>query len=254
MNLLLCNDDGFDSEGIKVLAKKLSQKHKVYIVAPDSNRSAVSHHITMFKENALIKLDDNLYSCSGFPVDCVFTGIESSLFGVKIDAVISGINRGANMGTDIIYSGTCAVARQGVLSGLPSVAFSLQSSEAEDNWEDHFNFEPIADFALNNLEKLLSLARTEPPRAFVNVNALSRDSYEGAVITNKLCVREYNDKVISIHDKDDKYHTEFIMGHNQTPVIPDTDYGICMSGRIAVTVVYADPVCPNLVDDMQFSL
>ena len=136
MNLLLCNDDGFDSEGIKVLAKKLSQKHKVYIVAPDSNRSAVSHHITMFKENTLIKLDDNLYSCSGFPVDCVFTGIESSLFGVKIDAVISGINRGANMGTDIIYSGTCAVARQGVLSGLPSVAFSLQSSEAEDNWED----------------------------------------------------------------------------------------------------------------------
>ncbi len=254
MNLLLCNDDGFDSEGIKVLAKKLFQKHKVYIVAPDSNRSAVSHHITMFKENTLIKLDDNLYSCSGFPVDCVFTGIESSLFGVKIDAVISGINRGANMGTDIIYSGTCAVARQGVLSGLPSVAFSLQSSEAEDNWEDHFNFEPIADFALNNLEKLLSLARTEPPRAFVNVNALSRDSYEGAVITNKLCVRQYNDKVIAVHDKDDKYHTEFIMGHNQTPVIPDTDYGICMSGRITVTVVYADPVCPNLVDDMQFSL
>ena len=54
MNLLLCNDDGFDSEGIKVLAKKLSQKHKVYIVAPDSNRSAVSHHITMFKENTLV--------------------------------------------------------------------------------------------------------------------------------------------------------------------------------------------------------
>ena len=254
MNLLLCNDDGFDSEGIKVLAKKLSQKHKVYIVAPDSNRSAVSHHITMFKENTLVKLDDNLYSCSGFPVDCVFTGIESSLFGVKIDAVISGINRGANMGTDIIYSGTCAVARQGVLSGLPSVAFSLQSSAAEDNWEDHFNFEPIADFALNNLEKLLSLARTEPPRAFVNVNALSRESYEGAVITNKLCIRQYNDKVIAVHDKDDKYHTEFIMGHNQTPVVPDTDYGICMSGRIAVTVVYADPVCPQIVDDMQFSL
>ena len=232
MNLLLANDDGFDSEGIKVLARKLSQKHNVYIVAPDSNRSAVSHHITMFKENKLVKLADNLYSCTGYPVDCVFTGIESSLFGVKMDGVISGINRGANMGTDIIYSGTCAIARQGVLSGIPSVAFSLQSSEAE----------------------LLLLARTEPPRAFVNVNALSRDSYDGVVITNKLCIRQYNDKVISIHDKDDKYHTEFVMGHNKTQAIPDTDYGISSSGRIAVTVVYADPVCPEIVDDIDFSL
>ena len=191
MNLLLANDDGFDSEGIKVLARKLSQKHNVYIVAPDSNRSAVSHHITMFKENKLVKLADNLYSCTGYPVDCVFTGIESSLFGIKMDGVISGINRGANMGTDIIYSGTCAIARQGVLSGIPSVAFSLQSSEAEDNWEDHFNFEPMADFALKNLEKLLSMARLEPPRAFVNVNALSRDSYDGVVIISIIYRKAY---------------------------------------------------------------
>ena len=254
MNLLLANDDGFDSEGINVLAKKLAQKHNVYIVAPDSNRSAVSHHITMFKENKLVKLADNIYSCTGYPVDCVFTGIESSLFGVKIDGVISGINRGANMGTDIIYSGTCAVARQGVLSGIPSVAFSLQSSESEDNWEDNFNFEPLADFALKNIEKLLSMAKTEPPRAFVNVNALSCDHYDSAVIANKLCIRKYNDKVIAIHDQDDKYHTEFIMGHNKTEPVPDTDYGICSTGRIAISVVYADPVCLNLVDDMDFSM
>ncbi len=254
MNLLLSNDDGFDSEGIKILAEKLSQKHKVYILAPDSNRSAVSHHITMFKENKLVKVDENIWACSGYPVDCVFAGIESSLFGVKIDAVISGINRGANMGTDIIYSGTCAIARQAVLSGLPSVAFSLQSADKEDNWESDFNFTPLAGFALKNLEKLLSLARTRAPRAFVNVNALSKDSYEEAIITNKLCIRQYNDKVISIHDKDDKYHTEFIMGHNETPFIEDTDYGICKSGRIAVSVVYADPLCPQIVDDMEFSL
>ena len=254
MNLLLSNDDGFNSEGIKVLAKKLSVMHKVFIIAPDSNRSAVSHHITMFKENGLIKLDENIYSCTGYPVDCVFTGIESSILGVKIDGVISGINRGANMGTDIIYSGTCAVARQGVLSGIPSVAFSLQSADTEDNWENDFNFEPLADFAAKNIEKLLSMAKTEPPRAFVNVNALSLDHYDGVVITNKLCVRQYNDKVVVVHDKDDKYHTEFVMGHNKTPDIPDTDYGICSSGRIAVSVVYADPVCPNLVDDLDFSL
>ena len=254
MNLLLSNDDGFDSEGIKTLAEKLSQKHKVFIIAPDSNRSAVSHHITMFNHNGLIKLDDNIYSCTGYPVDCVFTGLSSSLLGVKIDGVISGINRGANMGTDILYSGTCAVARQAVINGVPSVAFSLQSADKEDNWEDNFNFEPLADFALKNIEKLLSMAKITPPRAFVNVNALSVDKYKGVVVTNKLCVRQYNDKVLAIHDGNDKYHTEFVMGHNETPDIPDTDYGICKSGRIAVSVVYADPVCPNLVDDIDFSL
>lgn len=254
MNLLLANDDGFDSEGIKVLAKKLSQKHKVFIVAPDSNRSAVSHHITMFNHNSLVKLDDNIYSCSGYPVDCVFVGLSSSLLGVKIDGVISGINRGANMGTDIIYSGTCAIARQAVLNGVPAVALSIQSAAAEDNWENDFKFDAIADFACKNLEKLLSLAKTTPPRAFVNVNALSRDSYEGVVMTDRLCIRQYNDSVLAIHDKDDKYHTEFVMGHNKTEIIPDTDYGICCAGKIAVSVVYADPLCPNLVDDMEFSL
>ena len=85
MNLLLSNDDGFDSPGIKILAQKLAENHKVFIVAPDSNRSAVSHHITMYKQNKMIKLDENIWSFSGFPVDCVFVGLESNMFGVKID-------------------------------------------------------------------------------------------------------------------------------------------------------------------------
>ena len=87
MNLLLSNDDGFDSEGLKILADKLSQKHSVYIIAPDSNRSAVSHHITMVKANTMTKLADNIWSCSGYPVDCVFTGLESNVLGVQRDGV-----------------------------------------------------------------------------------------------------------------------------------------------------------------------
>ena len=75
MNLLLSNDDGFASEGLNILAKKLSEKHKVFIIAPDSNRSAVSHHITMVTQNNMTKLADNIWSCSGYPVDCVFTGL-----------------------------------------------------------------------------------------------------------------------------------------------------------------------------------
>ena len=254
MNLLLSNDDGFDSEGLKVLADKLAQKHKVYIIAPSSNRSAVSHHITMKESNSLIKFSENIWSCSGYPVDCVLTGLESNILGVKIDAVISGINKGANMGTDIIYSGTCAVARQGVLSGVPSIAVSSDPIDWGTIDKEGFKFEALATFIADNLEKLISLARLDFPRAFVNVNALSTDSYKGAKIVQGLCRRAYGDKVAAIHDKDDKYHTEFIMGRNHTELLDYTDYGACRNGYIAVSVVYADPVGPESVDDMEFSV
>lgn len=254
MNLLLSNDDGFDSEGLKILAEKLAERHSVYIIAPSSNRSAVSHHITMKENNTLIQIADNIWSCSGYPVDCVMTGLGSCIPGVKIDGIVSGINKGANMGTDIIYSGTCAVARQGVLSGVPSIAVSVDPIDWSTIETDGFKFTALATFVANNLEKLFSLSRMEYPRAFVNINALSVDSYKGAKITGEPCKRLYGDKVVAIHDKDDKYHTEFIMGRNQTELLENTDYGLCRNGYIAISVIYADPICPESVDDMEFSL
>ena len=83
------------------------------------------------------------------------------------------------MGTDIVYSGTCAVARQGVLSGVPSVAVSLDPVSWDTIDKEGFKFEALADFTAKNIEKLLGLAKTTPPRAFVNINALSIDSYQG---------------------------------------------------------------------------
>ena len=257
MNLLLSNDDGFDSEGLNILAKKLSEKHKVFIIAPDSNRSAVSHHITMTTPNIMTKLDENIWSCSGYPVDCVFTGLESNVLGVKIDGVVSGINRGANMGTDIVYSGTCAIARQAVLSGVPGVAVSLDPVSWETVKTDGMKYEALAKFTAENIEKLLGLAKITPPRAFVNINAMSVDSYKGVRFADKPCVREYGDKTIVVHDKDDKYHTEFVMGGNKMPVLEDTDHGICRTGYIAVSLVYADPIfeeIAKIVDYKDFSL
>ena len=257
MNLLLSNDDGFDSEGINILAKKLSQNHNVYLIAPDSNRSAVSNHISMTASNTLVKIYENIWSCSGYPGDCVFVGLESNLLGVKIDGVVSGINKGANMGTDIIYSGTCAIARQAVLSGIPAVALSLDPVSWDTIKQDGFKFEALADFASKNIEKLLSLSKMEPPRAFVNINALSVENYKGVKFAEKPCTRVYGDKTIVIHDKDDKYHTEFVMGRNQTPLLSNTDFGICREGYIEISLVYADPIfaeMPKIVDYKDFSL
>ena len=193
MNLLLTNDDGYSAIGLNVLLDYLSKKHNVFVVAPEGNRSAVSHCITMHKNLVVKQYDKNVWSCSGSPVDCVVTVLKSSLLPTKIDAVISGINAGANIGTDILYSGTCAAAREGVLHEIPSVAFSLDiTNECNVDYKD---FEGLADFALKNLESLISLSKTDRPYAFVNVNGLAVPEYKGAVLTKELSHRKYEDFV-----------------------------------------------------------
>lgn len=256
MNLLLTNDDGFGAEGLVALANRLSKEHNVYVIAPDGNRSAVSHHITMYSGNTVKKISETEYTCSGYPVDCVFAGVVSNLLDVKIDGVISGINTGSNIGTDIIYSGTCAAARQGVLHNVPSVAVSVGGDFDGTSWDKiNFKYEAIADFVAKNLEKLLSLARLEPPRAFVNVNGAALDSYKGVKIANSLCVRRYGDSVkMNPKGENGSYQSEFVFGNNKTEDVAGTDYNICKNGYIAVSLVYADPLAKEYIDDTDFSL
>jgi hypothetical protein len=115
MNILITNDDGYEAEGIKVLAEELSKNHNVYVLAPSSNRSAVSNCVSIREMLELKKINDKLWTLSGFPADCVITAMRSGIFeGIEFDVVLSGINKGPNLGTDIVYSGTCAGARQAV--------------------------------------------------------------------------------------------------------------------------------------------
>ena len=125
--VLVTNDDGIEGEGLKVLVDSLKKVADVYVLAPDSNRSAVSSKISMWNNLVLKKHGEQFYSCSGMPADCVICAVKSQFFGVEFDAVISGINAGPNLGTDVIYSGTCAAARQAVLMGLAGIAVSLES-------------------------------------------------------------------------------------------------------------------------------
>lgn len=254
MNLLLTNDDGYDSPGLKALAERLAQDNSVYILAPDSNRSAVSHHFTMFRKNTFTKISENVYACSGYPADCTFAGAIGNLFDVKIDAVIAGINIGANMGTDIIYSGTCAAARQAVLIGLPGIAVSIDPVDWQKAEKEGFKFTAVADFLAKNLEKLIFLCSLEYPRAFVNINASSLDSYKGAKLANELCVRNYGDSIKFKKDGEKISESEIVMGQNHTEVLPETDFGISRSGYIAVSKVYADPMAERIVDGISFSM
>ena len=254
MKILLANDDGIEAKGINVLAARLEKDgHDVYVIAPDSNRSAVSHHITMYNVNILKEDGKKRWACSGYPSDCVCIGLKSDLFDFKFDVVISGINEGANMGTDIVYSGTCGAARQAVLDGVPGIALSVDPEEWTPECRAKMKYEAMADFAAKNLEQLIALAQTDSPRIFVNVNGASADSYRGVKYCEKLCVRDYGDR-LKIVDNKGITETHFVPGGAIPRPDMESDAYAVKEGYIALSRVYAEPLATEIVDGMQFKL
>ena len=213
-----------------------------YVISPDGNRSAVSNHIIMHKPLRLTPHGKNRWASEGNPVDCVICALKSKLFGdVQFDAVVSGINKGANMGTDIVYSGTAAASRQSVLYGKPGIALSVET------YDGSWKFAPLADFAAKNLEKLVALCTKE---AFVNVNAASRDAYDGVSFTST-SKRDYRDKVDIQTETDGAVYGYFTGGNIRTEGADDSDFAAVTSGRISVSLIQAEPTsvripCKNL--------
>ena len=155
MKILICNDDGIESKGLKALAEKLSANNEVLVIAPDGNRSACSHTLTV---RDTVKIDEydklercKAYKISGFPADCV--KIARHIFSDFVpDVVLSGINKGHNLGSDIHYSGTVAIAYEAAFFGLPSFAFSAFSHGESD-------FELLSDYAVKIISELMPLTQ-----------------------------------------------------------------------------------------------
>ncbi|KAA3633978.1 MAG: 5'/3'-nucleotidase SurE, partial [Calditrichaeota bacterium] len=125
LKILVTNDDGYFSDGIKALAKELSKKHKIYLVAPDREQSASSHSLTLNHPLRMTKIDKTIYTTDGTPTDCVMLAMHLLYKGKKPDMIVSGINHGANMGDDVTYSGTIAAAIEGSILQVPSIAVSM---------------------------------------------------------------------------------------------------------------------------------
>ena len=259
MNVLLTNDDGIDGEGLIVMKRFLEQAgHSVYVVAPDGNRSGVSMAISLFDEHTIVKHGTNMWSYSGTPADCVITALTSELIPVRIDAVVSGINAGANIGTDVIYSGTCGAARQAALYGYPGIALSLEKEPLSD-W-DYFNFEPLASFAASNLEEICRAASLENPRGFVNINACNIKEFKSVVVCDSLSVRNYNDRKL-IEETEDVtsdgkpvFRVRFRDSDIQTSAACKSDYHAVSNGCIALSLVQAEPGAMKVEKDMNFAL
>jgi 5'-nucleotidase len=129
MRILLSNDDGYQARGLRILAKCLAEFAEVTIVAPDRNRSGASNSLTLDQPLRVECIEPNVYSVNGTPTDCVHVAI-TGLLDDEPDMVVSGINHGANLGDDVLYSGTVAAAMEGRFLGLPAVAVSLVLAES----------------------------------------------------------------------------------------------------------------------------
>jgi 5'-nucleotidase len=231
MNILATNDDGITSDGIEKLSEALRKAgHRVLVVAPDRNRSGVSHALSFSDGIAVKKLSDDKWVCTGTPADCVIAAIAGGI-AFSPDAVVSGINAGANLGTDIVYSGTAAAARQAVISGIPGLAFSLAG-------EPPYKFETAALWAAARFEELLSLWSAD---VFINVN------FPPAVRDNEpwaLCVpsrRRYTDKFSKKENGGGWTALRFdeLLVKDEAPAGSDT--ALVKEGRVALSLVHTQP-------------
>lgn len=226
--ILVTNDDGIFSEGIRLLASALGELGEVIVVAPDREQSATGHALTLSRPLRMQKVQENWYMVDGTPTDCVNLAVLSLLKDNPPDLIASGINFGLNLGDDVTYSGTVSATFEGTLLGIPSVAFSQEVAEG-------FSFKAASRFARDLFEVLL---REElPPDLLLNVN-LPASPIQGVSFT-KLGRRVYKQSIVEKLDpRGRKYY--WIAGTPEWKRAEGTDYEAVSQGRISVTPLHLD--------------
>ena len=191
MKLLISNDDGIFAQGIRSLANALAAAgHEVSVVCPDRERSATGHGLTLHQPiraeivESVFDPAVTAWACSGTPADCVKLGLWA-LVDKPPDFVLAGVNHGPNLGTDIICSGTVSAAMEGIMEGIPSMAFSLASYTSQE-------FGPAVDFAVSLLSQLEKQPTPKPMLLNVNIPAVSQAEITGVAIARQ-GIRRYFD-------------------------------------------------------------
>ena len=231
MRILLTNDDGFDSAGLEALRKALSE-HEVWVVAPDKERSAQSHSITVTEPIRCRATGDRQFACSGTPADCVIVGVLGVL-DQHPDVIVSGINIGPNLGTDIVFSGTVAAARQAAFMGIPGIAVSVNS------YRPPFHMEPLAGFVSANLSKLVALWN---PRHLININGPNTEDVPSSVEITSPSWRIYHDQIEEFSSpRGDRYY--FLNGHPvESEMEEGSDWTAVVRGSISISPIYINAV------------
>lgn len=241
MRILVSNDDGVSAPGIRVLAAELALAAEVEVVAPDRNRSGASNSLTLRDPLRIKKLDNGYYSVEGTPTDCVHLALTGFLEPV-IDIVVSGINEGANLGDDILYSGTVAAAMEGRHLGLPAIAISVVG-------DTNLHYDTAAVIARQLVMKLS--VNSLPSQTILNVNVpnLPLDQIKGMQVT-RLGTRHSAQPIVKEYDP--RGRPIFWVGPPglEADAGPGTDFHAINSGYVSITPLHLDMTNYKLFDQL----
>lgn len=234
MHILIANDDGLYAPGIRLLSKELSEhSDRVTVVAPDRDRSGASNSLTLDRPIRVEKQDGDVYKVFGTPTDCVHIAI-TGLLDEEPDMVVSGINAGANMGDDVLYSGTVAAAMEGRFLGLPAMAVSLVYGK-----DGPRNYESAARAASILMRRLVSEPLPADTILNVNVPDLPWEEIHGFE-TTRLGHRHRSENVIPLDDP--RGRSFFWIGPpgDEEDNGPGTDFHAVRHGYVSVTPIHVD--------------
>jgi 5'-nucleotidase len=233
LKILVSNDDGIHSEGLQTLHRALEDIAEVWVVAPDREQSAVSHALSMgrpLRRKNLKDLGPRVFAVNGTPADCILLGV-SKILPERPHLIVSGINKGENLGDDITYSGTVSAAIEGTILGIPSFAISLVARE-------NFDFTFAACFAVRLARNILRHGL--PRNTFLNVNVPNRREQPGTYKITRMGKRIYGE---SVREKFDRRGRKYYMiggndlGYADTQ---DSDFEAIANHFISITPLHLD--------------
>ncbi|MFR1707788.1 MAG: 5'/3'-nucleotidase SurE [Clostridium sp.] len=246
MKILITNDDGINARGIIELAREISRKHEVIVVAPRDQKSASSHSISIHNpikiREEVLSQEFKSYSLDGTPADCTQAGL--SLIGENIDLVISGVNRGLNCGTDILYSGTVSAAIEGAIYNVPSIAISMEVDWYKED-EDYTK-------AVKWTSKIIEIAEKNYLRnnVVLNVNIPNKKEEEiKGVRVCKLGKSTYKTNYVLIDENEDKVYTK--KGVRNDIVENDSDLYFLSEGYVTLTPLHFDFTNFRILDEVK---
>jgi 5'-nucleotidase len=229
-HILLTNDDGYQAEGLRTLAKELESLATVSIVAPSQEQSGAAQSLTLRQPIVSNQIGAREWAIDGTPADCVIVALHR-LLPEKPDMVISGINHGANLGENVYYSGTVGAAREGALHHLPSIAISLCSKKSE------IGFEHSARVARAAAE--LVLKEGLPDQVLLNVNV--PEPWNGEVRFTRQSQKITRNQLSEGKDPRGRSYFWLFEQRIDRDVEPDTDYAAIFSGAVSITPLHLDP-------------
>jgi 5'-nucleotidase len=231
MRILISNDDGYFSPGIKLLAERLAEYGEITIVAPERDRSGASNSLTLDRPLTVRETEKGVFSVNGTPTDCVHIAVTGLLDFVP-DMIVSGINDGANMGDDTIYSGTVAAAMEGFLLGIPSIALSLAKKGGGQ-------YETAATIARGLVERFKRAPIQQPVLLNVNVPNVAHAEL-GGIETTRLGRRHKAEPVVKLRTP--RGDTAYWIGPagGAQDAGPGTDFFAVEHGRVSITPLQVD--------------